>query len=191
MNNTGEIILHEGKTEQKTRFVELRAKGYPYSKICKELEVSKGTLTVWNGELSEEIAKLKAENLRTLYDTYFMNKEARIKRLGDMLKKIEDELSKKDLSSVPAEKLLDYQLRYVEALRDEYIEPQDTETVTELNAEGILKEVVSLFAKIKSGEITKEQAYRENIVIANLLKAYENSILEKKIDALKSILHSR
>jgi len=48
-----------GKEEQKRRFVELRAKGYSYARIAKELRVSKGTLTAWNIELEAEIAKVR------------------------------------------------------------------------------------------------------------------------------------
>ena len=41
----------EGKTKQKNQFIELRAKGYSYRKIAKELNISTGTLTVWDREL--------------------------------------------------------------------------------------------------------------------------------------------
>jgi len=194
MDNISEardLTLYEGKTEQKTRFIEMRAKGYPYSKICKELGVSKTTLSVWNTELSDEVKRHKSESLQELYDAYYMHKEARIKRLGDTLSNIDKELSNKDLSQIPADKLLDYKLKYMDALREEYVEPQDTETVIKVNAQGILDEIVSLLNKVKRGEITKEQALRENLVIANLLKAYESNVLEKKIEALQAIINSR
>lgn len=185
------LVPSGGREELRLSFVELRAKGYPYSRICRELKVSKSTLSVWNTELSAEIARLRAENLRELYDAYYMSKEARIRRLGDTLKSIDDELARKDLSEIPADKLLDYKLKYMEALREEYVEPIDTETETELNTQGIVAEIVSLLGKVKRGEITKEQAIRESIVIANLLKAYETGILEKKIETVQAVINAR
>jgi len=49
-----------GKEEQKNRFIHLRAKGYSYARIAKELGVSKGTLVNWNPELEAEIAQARS-----------------------------------------------------------------------------------------------------------------------------------
>ena len=57
-----------GKEEQKSRFIHLRAKGYSYTKIAKELKVSTSTLTNWNQELQEEIAQAKAMELEALQE---------------------------------------------------------------------------------------------------------------------------
>lgn len=37
-----------GKEEQKAKFIHLRAKGYSFAKIAKELVVSKSTLSNWS-----------------------------------------------------------------------------------------------------------------------------------------------
>ena len=50
-----------GKLDQKLRFVELRASGYSYLKIAKELRVSKGTLANWSRELAAEMEKILAK----------------------------------------------------------------------------------------------------------------------------------
>lgn len=50
-----------------------------------------------------------------------MTKEARIKKLGDTLEKIEDAIAKADFSTVDPAKLLDFKLKYTEALKGEYI----------------------------------------------------------------------
>jgi transposase-like protein len=60
-NETDDADL--GKEEQKHRFVVLRAKGYSYARIARELGVSKGTLTAWSAELEAEIAEAKAVEL--------------------------------------------------------------------------------------------------------------------------------
>jgi len=49
-----------GKEEQKSRFIHLRAKGYSYARIAKELKVSTSTLTNWNQELQEEVSQARA-----------------------------------------------------------------------------------------------------------------------------------
>ena len=75
-----------GKEEQKSRFIHLRAKGYSYTKIAKELKVSTSTLSNWNQELLEEIAQAKVVELEALQEEYFMLKEGRIRLLGGQLK---------------------------------------------------------------------------------------------------------
>ncbi len=181
----------EGRTERKNQFIELRAKGYSYRKIAKELSISTGTLTAWDRELSEDIRELKALQLEELYSKYYMLKEARIEQLGDTLKKINTELNKRDFEDISTDKLLDHKIRYMQALQEEYIDLSQDNIKTKLNAQEIIGEIVNLLQRLKSGEITREQAYRENNILMNILKAYEASILEKKIDTLEAILQGR
>ena len=53
-------------TEQKERFIELRAQGFSFDKIAKELGKAKQTLIDWSRELQDEIANRKAMELDTL-----------------------------------------------------------------------------------------------------------------------------
>jgi DNA-binding NarL/FixJ family response regulator len=57
-----------GKFELKTQFVELRAKGYSFGKIAKKLRVSKTTVSEWNEELSEQVARLRAQELEAIQE---------------------------------------------------------------------------------------------------------------------------
>lgn len=186
-----ELQVREGKEELKQEFIELRAKGVSYDKITKKLKVSKGTLTEWNKELSVEITRLKAVELDTLYETYYLTKEARIRRIGGILRSLETEAEKRDLSEVRTDKLLELILKYRETLKDEFIDLQETRTITELNGQEILEELVSLYNKLKTGEIAKEQAYKENFILMSILKAYEATTLEKKFDKLQALLEER
>ena len=77
-----------GKEEQKVKFIHLRAKGYSFAKIAKELGVSKSTLSNWSQELEEQIAKAKAMELEALQEEYYILKEGRIKLLGEQLRAI-------------------------------------------------------------------------------------------------------
>ena len=100
-----------GKMEIKEEFVQLRAKGWSYTRIARKLKVSKSTLSNWRGELEEEIASLKAMELEALQERYWMAKEGKIKLLGETLKAIQKEIKDRDkaLADVPTEKLLELQ----------------------------------------------------------------------------------
>ena len=111
-----------GKLELKSQFVELRAKGWSYVKISRRLKVSKNTLTSWGAELEGEIASLKAMEMEALHEKYFMNKESRIRLLGEQLKEIKAELKRRGLEDVSTEKLLDMELKLYQALQAEYVE---------------------------------------------------------------------
>lgn len=198
-------IEKEGKAEVQIRFVELRAKGLPLRAIAKELKVSTGTLCDWGAKLEEEIASLKAIELESLYEEFFLLKESRIKSLGGQLKAIQDELSARDLSDVPTEKLLDLSLRFRDALDREYVQPRPISTaeiqtmkalkqdgsVTDLNAADLEKELVSLLLRLRAGTVGKKDAARELSILAGIGKAKEISDLEKKLDRLASVLEDR
>ena len=119
-----------GKVEIKSQFIELRAKGWSYVKIARKLKVSKNTLANWGAELEGEIASLKAMELEALYEKYYMTKEARIELLGEQLKAVKEELSKRGLGDVSTDKLMEMQLKLHQALQEEYTETRpltDTE----------------------------------------------------------------
>ena len=111
-----------GKLELKSQFVELRAKGWSYVKISGRLKVSKNTLTSWGAELEGEIASLKAMEMEALHEKYFMNKESRIRLLGEQLKEIKDELKRRGLETVSTDRLLEMELKLYQALQAEYVE---------------------------------------------------------------------
>ena len=107
----------------KEKFIELRAKGYSFDRIAKELGKAKQTLIDWSKELREEIANLKALELEALYEKYYLLKEDRLKTFGDMLTKIKAEIDSRKLSDVPTEKLLELLLKYNIQVKEEIVEP--------------------------------------------------------------------
>jgi len=117
------VVLEEpGKLEQKQVFIDLRAKGWSYSRIARKLKVSKTTLANWSIDLEGEIASLRAIELESLYEKYYLTKETRIKLLGGQLKDIQEELKKRKLETVSTDKLLDLELKIYQALQAEYVE---------------------------------------------------------------------
>ncbi len=87
------------KDEQtRERFIDLRAKGWSYSRIAKELKTSKQTLINWSKELSLEISNLRTVELEALQEKYYLLKEKRIELFGDKLKAVKKELGLKKTS---------------------------------------------------------------------------------------------
>lgn len=107
----------------KERFIELRAKGYSFDRISKELGKAKQTLVDWSKDLQEVITQRRALELESLYEAYSLLKEEKIKRYGAILNKITEELQQRDFAKVPTGRLLELYLMYFERLREEVVEP--------------------------------------------------------------------
>lgn len=107
----------------KERFIELRAKGYSFDRISKELGKAKQTLVDWSKDLQEVITQRRALELESLYEAYSLLKEEKIKRYGAILNKITEELQQRDFTKVPTGRLLELYLMYFERLREEVVEP--------------------------------------------------------------------
>lgn len=91
--------------ETKDRFIELRAQGWSFDQIAKELRVSKQTLINWSREFENEIGNLRAIELESLREKYFLTKQARIEFFGKQLERIKQELGQRNLTEVSTEKL--------------------------------------------------------------------------------------
>lgn len=155
--------------EHKTDFIRLRAEGRSLRAISAELGVSKSTLSEWDKALSEEISQLRRENLEELYTAYGMAKEARIRRLGETLSRIDTALDAVDLSELPPEKLLMYKLKYQEALREEYTAPAADVSG---EAESTLEAFRDLYRRTASGEISTDRAKTEAALIDKVVSGY-------------------
>ena len=63
------------KEELKYRFTELKALGYTYVKICKELNISKPTAIKWGKSLSTEIKRQQKYLMSTLFSQRIVEQE--------------------------------------------------------------------------------------------------------------------
>lgn len=176
----------------KAEFIELRAQGLSYSKVCEKLRIGKSTAISWGKELNSAIEELKQERLGELYELYSMSKEARIKRLGSTLARIDDALEHVDLSEVPPERLLDFKLKYAEALKEEYsgfsLKAKMPDAPSSKDA---LRAYADLANRVQAGDVTSEQASREASVLSGLVKAIQTTELEERLSTLESLLNSR
>jgi transposase len=181
-----------GKEEQKTHFIQLRAKGLSYAKIAKELKVSKSTLSNWNQELQEEITQAHAVELEALQEEYYLLKEGRIKLLGEQLKAIQKEISNRDLSKVSTDRLMELQLRYFGELKGEYVEirPEDKIGI-KLNSENIIARLRSVLERFEAGQISESQAKQEQMILQSILKAIEQTEIQKRLERLEAVLKTR
>ena len=135
--------------ETKERFIELRAKGWSFDKIAKELGKAKQTLIDWSKDLQDEIANRKSLELEALYENYYLLKEAKIKKYGAILSKITDELESRSFNNVPTGRLLELYLLYFERLSQEVVEPtfkSSQEIKEERQDRGLLDELTTLQA---------------------------------------------
>lgn len=107
----------------KERFLELRAQGFSYYKIAKDLKVSKQTLINWSNELGIELDNLKAIELDKLQREYYIASTERIKLFGEKLKALIKEIDNRDLKDLSTDKLLDYLLKFLNILKNEEVQP--------------------------------------------------------------------
>jgi len=138
-----------GDLEDKEKFIELRAKGWTFDKIAKELHKRKATLIDWSKELESEIANRKAIELEVLYEKHYLLKEQRIEKLGNLLNKIINEIDNRNLKDIPTDKLFDLLLKYNKEIKEEMIEPVYTSTM-ELENERQSYELLKTLTVIES-----------------------------------------
>jgi len=158
--------------EQRTEFIRMRAEGKSLRAIAAEIGVSKSTLSEWEKQLSAEVSRLRAENLEELYSSYGMAKEARIQRIGNTLRRIDEALDAVDLSALPPEKLLDFKLKYQAALAEEYTAPA-AEVSGE--AESTLEALRDLYRRVASGETPIDKAKAEAALIDKVVGGYNRT----------------
>jgi hypothetical protein len=96
--------MHDEKTVQ--RFIELRVRGWVFTRIAAELNVTKTTLIAWSHKHQHTIANLTAIERENRLHEYLASSEERMQKLGAQLKAAEVELAKRDLTALPTGRLL-------------------------------------------------------------------------------------
>lgn len=111
------------QTDKKVAILEMRAKGYSFSRIAKEVGVAKQTAVDVCRDHREELARLEALFLEELYETQRITVKQRIESLSSLMRKLMDEINTRDLKDVSTEKLVDLYIKTEAALKEEMIEP--------------------------------------------------------------------
>lgn len=161
-------------TAVKSEFIQRRAEGQSYSTIARALKISKSTCSAWETELAAAIALRRQEELNALYRQYGVMKEARIRRLGQTLERIDEALDAVDLTQVAPEKLLDFKLKYTAALKDEYTGAAETmlPTAEAASDSNVYYCLINVYNRLSSGEITVKQAQQELSTINHIQTAF-------------------
>ena len=96
------------------------------------------------------------------------------------------------LDDLPPDKLLDYKLKYQQALKEEYIYTERrVEYPKEITPDNLTGLLIDLLERVRYGEVDEARASKESVILSNLLKAYEQTELKTKMDAIETILEGR
>lgn len=161
----------------KQKFIQLRAEGLSYAKIGKQLNISKGTCSKWEGQLTDEIAEHKKARLQELYEEYGMQKESRIKSLGKVLNKIDNAINEADFSAMTPAQLLDARLKYQKALNNEYV--PTTNTSPSITMEGIQSRLLTLANQAENNSLNDQSAKELQALTLIINETYHRSKMEQ------------
>lgn len=94
--------------KQITDFIQMRIEGKSFDEIAKEMAIAKSTLIDWNKKTNvrETIGEGKAFAINAVVKAFQYDRQARLKTLLQLSKKINDELQSRDLADIPTDKLL-------------------------------------------------------------------------------------
>lgn len=89
-------------------FIQLRIEGKSFDEIAKTLKVAKSTLIEWNkkADIKNSINEGRAIAINTVVKAFQYDRQARLKALLQLSKKINDELQQRDLTDIATDKLL-------------------------------------------------------------------------------------
>jgi hypothetical protein len=96
--------MHDKATIQ--QFIQLRAQGKSFAKIAAELNVAKNTLIPWSRAHQFEIQNLRTIEAEALQEEAFASSKDRWQHLGLQLRRIEEELAKRNLDDVSTARLI-------------------------------------------------------------------------------------
>lgn len=92
--------------QERQKFIELRAGGFSFDKIAKELNISKPTLLKWSQEYDKEIANLIYFQTEATLAQFQLEKRARIETMAALLDKASKELQSRSLEELSIKDLL-------------------------------------------------------------------------------------
>jgi hypothetical protein len=90
--------------------------------------------------------------LDSLYESYSLYKEARLKTLGEILSKLKKEVDNRDLTDLPTDRLLDLFLKYEGVVKESLVEPvfKSSREIEEEKEDRILLEELSALNGLES-----------------------------------------
>lgn len=92
--------------QTKEKFIELRAQGFSFDKISREIGISKPTLIKWNQEYTQEISNLIFFHSENLIEEFKLLRIHKIESLSRTLNRVLEELSKRNFENVSTKDLV-------------------------------------------------------------------------------------
>jgi transposase len=121
---------------EKQKFIEMRAQGFSFDKIAKELGISKPTVLKWSQEYGKEIANLTYFQLEATLAQFRLEKGSRVESMATLLNKALEELRSRSLEDLSTKELLSMihqtserlqsELSEVRYITDEWKDPTDS-----------------------------------------------------------------
>jgi AcrR family transcriptional regulator len=105
--------------KQFQKFIELRVENVSYSKIAKELKVSKTTLINWAKDAEPEIENRRAITYEALNEQYKVGQQHRLQLWAEQLEAVRTEIKERGLKDIPTVKLFEMLDTLTEKLRGE------------------------------------------------------------------------
>jgi hypothetical protein len=98
----------------KNEFIARRGLGESYREISVKLNVSEKTLKLWGGLFKDQIREAEEAGLQVAIELHNLAKSGRLQAVAIELDRLDVELGKRDLSSVPVSKLIMLKLSALE-----------------------------------------------------------------------------
>jgi len=117
-------IVKDDTPEVKEQFITLRSQGLSIEEISKQIHVKKKALIEWEHELGGEIDNAKGLILDIFQSKYAVTPASKVELWGQIVDRLSQELSKRDLSDVPTDKLLLMLAKAQERLDSYYQKPK-------------------------------------------------------------------
>lgn len=110
--------------QQIQEFIKLRALGYSFDKISKQLNISKPTLINLQKDFEKEISNQEVLEYQALLEQCKLTKQHRIKILAQSLEKILTELSRRSYEDIPTTDLVKIKDNLENSLKHELVKKQ-------------------------------------------------------------------
>lgn len=108
----------ENRNEKEQSFVKMRAKGNSFDRISKILKVSKGTLIKWSKQYKQEVSNMLAIEKDARVERYKISHIHQLETYGKQLLRVREELSKRNLDSIHTDKLINLEIKLLEAVNN-------------------------------------------------------------------------
>jgi hypothetical protein len=102
--------------EKHQEFIRLRGMGESFDSIATSIGISKQTLLQWSKKYAFELREAKLKVLDNVIEEYDLAKAGRLKIIAKELSRLDVELSKRDLASIPTSKLMQIKLKALEVV---------------------------------------------------------------------------